>query len=485
MAFPPHRGHAANSGQFADLSKSRRSNALSARLPHLRHPRCVTVARPTYTVAILIIVPPRAARLVRGSRASHAGTAHPALIFHAFDFRHHAAISLCRRGVVQRRRVRRAESSHTDADDLGAYRERLGTARLLDCGARNAPDAPPPGRGRRRMPIFLPRPSRISSRQLVTHCPHIVHPHAPGLAPRFRREFGVISKKSPSVDFLARPLRVRATINAYDDPRTHPNRSARFIPMRLTLRTLLAYLDDVLDPVDKEELAQKDSVQRIRGRPGSPHARHCPPLAAKRAAGCRHRHGPRSQHGGRVSRQRHAARTGRRLRTHLLGVGCPPRRSDRLPSRAHHDFGRARRRRSARQAADVFDRHGSRRSQTTSHRTRPHGTSRSCPCSGCAFSGADADARAAEFATTTRGGSSGLPPCRKLVAIDGRGGRTRRNRADRNHGSLREWIAWLVRQQVGGTATDGAEYCARPGRNGRERAARRKRRQWNPPITPP
>ena len=27
--------------------------------------------------------------------------------------------------------------------------------------------------------------------------------------------------------------------------------------MRLTLRTLLAYLDDVLDPVDKEELAQK------------------------------------------------------------------------------------------------------------------------------------------------------------------------------------------------------------------------------------
>src|SRR5215212_10217320 len=27
--------------------------------------------------------------------------------------------------------------------------------------------------------------------------------------------------------------------------------------MRLTLRTLLAYLDDVLDPADKEELAQK------------------------------------------------------------------------------------------------------------------------------------------------------------------------------------------------------------------------------------
>ena len=49
--------------------------------------------------------------------------------------------------------------------------------------------------------------------------------------------------------------------------------------MRLTLRTLLAYLDDVLDPADKEELAQKiessdfakdlvhqtrDSVRRLR-----------------------------------------------------------------------------------------------------------------------------------------------------------------------------------------------------------------------------
>ena len=49
--------------------------------------------------------------------------------------------------------------------------------------------------------------------------------------------------------------------------------------MRLTLRTLLAYLDDVLDPTDKEELAQKiessdvakdlvhqtrDSVRRLR-----------------------------------------------------------------------------------------------------------------------------------------------------------------------------------------------------------------------------
>ena len=71
------------------------------------------------------------------------------------------------------------------------------------------------------------------------------------------------------------------------------------------------------------------------------------------------------------------------------------------------------------------------------------------------------------------------------MAIDGRGGRTRRNRSDRNHGSLREWIARLVRQQVGGTATDGAETAARPGHNGRECAARPERRQWNPPITPP
>src|SRR6266480_2543899 len=35
------------------------------------------------------------------------------------------------------------------------------------------------------------------------------------------------------------------------------DRTKRKAFMRLTLRTLLAYLDDVLDPADKEELAQK------------------------------------------------------------------------------------------------------------------------------------------------------------------------------------------------------------------------------------
>ena len=49
--------------------------------------------------------------------------------------------------------------------------------------------------------------------------------------------------------------------------------------MRLTLRTLLAYLDDVLDPADKEELAE-DSVERLCRRSGPSHARHRAPLAA-------------------------------------------------------------------------------------------------------------------------------------------------------------------------------------------------------------
>ena len=78
--------------------------------------------------------------------------------------------------------------------------------------------------------------------------------------------------------------------------------------MRLTLRTLLAYLDDVLDPVDKEELAQKiqssefaedlvhrtrDTVRRLRlsARDVDPFPHDIP--RRKRAAGlrlaaCRH-----------------------------------------------------------------------------------------------------------------------------------------------------------------------------------------------------
>ena len=77
--------------------------------------------------------------------------------------------------------------------------------------------------------------------------------------------------------------------------------------MRLTLRTLLAYMDEILEPADREELAKKvessefahdlihrtkDTMRRLR-------------LSAPQVVGTRHR--ARSEHGGRVSRQRAAA----------------------------------------------------------------------------------------------------------------------------------------------------------------------------------
>ena len=143
--------------------------------------------------------------------------------------------------------------------------------------------------------------------------------------------------------------------------------------MRLTLRTLLAYLDDVLDPVDKEELAQKiessefaedlvhrtrDTVRRLR-------------LSAPQVIGTGMGLDP--EHGGRIFGQRHAARAGRRLRADLLGVRRPPGRGHGLPSRADDGPGRAGRCRPDRAAADVHDRHRGGRPQTAARRTGPHG----------------------------------------------------------------------------------------------------------------
>jgi len=77
--------------------------------------------------------------------------------------------------------------------------------------------------------------------------------------------------------------------------------------MRLTLRTLLAYLDDVWTPADKEELAQKIQSSDFAEDLVHQNARHGAAASAECTASDRDRHGARSQFGGRVFGQCDAA----------------------------------------------------------------------------------------------------------------------------------------------------------------------------------